>query len=138
MTAVAAAKAVLWVVAAGSTFESSAAGGYGKDHNNQKQHHDFVHGKLLRMDGNPQKCRVTVHITGEQGGYFATLLAKYILPGYHGPAETAPMTSLCPRAVSDGWRFVPVVAAQAASIKAANTTRNNWAERFMIFLLFVG
>jgi heme/copper-type cytochrome/quinol oxidase subunit 3 len=69
---------------------------------------------------------------------FATLLATYILPPCHGPSETAPMTSLCPRAVSDGWLFVPVVAAQAASIKAAKTTRSNWAERFMVFLLFVG
>jgi hypothetical protein len=79
-----------------------------------------------------------VNVSGEQGGYFATLLATYILPTYHGPAETAPITSLCPRAVSDGWMFVPVVAAQAASIRTAKTTRSNWAERFMVFLLFVG
>jgi hypothetical protein len=75
---------------------------------------------------------------GSRVAIFATLLATYILPPCHGPSETAPMTSLCPRAVSDGWLFVPVVAAQAASIKAAKTTRSNWAERFMVFLLFVG
>jgi hypothetical protein len=72
MSAVATAKAVLWVVAgrivaAGSTFESSTTGGYGKDRNKQKQNHDFVHGKLLRMDGNPQACRLTVqHVTRER------------------------------------------------------------------------